>query len=82
MLTLFEKTKNKQNEIDETYVSCRKDIDYLIKTFTVKNEDGKKKSTIPTVQPNLLHSIATLKMTLEEYKRYSQQKHDEVIHIK
>ncbi len=61
-----------------------KNIDYLIKSFTIKDNDFKYKQNnlmsniTPNGCPNLINSINLLKVTLEEYKKQATYAFEQV----
>ena len=77
-------TKAKQGELDDVYSNCMKDIDYLIKTFSLKDDENQsfkfKQNNLLKASSNgsLISSINILKGTLEEYKKNASQIFDQV----
>ena len=79
----FNNTKAKQGELDDAYQNCMRDVEHLIKTFTLSDDSQgykfKQNNLLKTNGSNSLqNSINILKHTLEEYKRHAIQAHEEV----
>lgn len=72
----LKQTQERQQEIDNTYEQTIRDLDYLIKCFTIKSDELNKtnKKQIPVVIPNIAYKMEVLKVTLDEYKEYVMKK--------